>query len=684
VWFSYERIPENNHLIGLGFLTVAVFNLAHIIFFPGLITQFNYGGLAAWYWIIGRLTEAMILYLIVRDFKLVIKKWSGLAATVILAIGVSYLLFIFMDNLPMLMNKEGHTTLKVTLEYVIMGVYIVTLYNLKDKINNNSMFSYHYIMCAIILAIPGDFCLTIFKTSTSFYNTTGHLFKVAYCIFLIRGIFECALVYPYEKIEENNRYSSRILNDIPMGIVLYNASKNVSFVNKKALRMLGCKEEELLGLTPEMIGSIFKYHNNYLNRLTDGKKSLINQIIEIVNKSGEKCKFKADYYKKSNDYLVLFVDAKKEQELVNLKLQTQTILNSIYKLIFLVDKNSRIIMCNNTCLEALEMEGENLTGMNVKTLCKRFKLEVTEEMNGLFEGKKVVKEWFETSIVTAKGNKKDLFLHVDPIENIEGEMIGAIAIATDVTNFKIENLKIQQNEKLIMLGQMAAGIVHEIKNPLTSIKGFSQLIKYKAQDEKVLEFARLIDEETDTINRFICDFLKFAKPRHPVLQKVTLNAVLDSMKVMIDTNTFLRGIELKINLTAEDKKIMADADQLKQVILNIVKNAMEATMDIECPQINISTWYNKNTDEMSVTIHNNGKPMSAEEKMMAGTPFFTTKSKGTGLGLSICSQIIREHGGRMEIETAEEMGTSFTIYIPCQVNENQANMESIIQNVVNS
>ena len=118
---------------------------------------------------------------------------------------------------------------------------------------------------------------------------------------------------------------------------------------------------------------------------------------------------------------------------------------------------------------------------------------------------------------------------------------------------------------------MASGIVHEIKNPLTAIKGFSQLIKYKDPNEKILEYACAIERETDIINNFISDFLKFAKPSTPKLESVSVNEFIDSLKLVIDTNTFLSGIKVTYNLTSKEKLVMADVNQLRQVVLNIVK-----------------------------------------------------------------------------------------------------------------
>ncbi|QNB45023.1 GHKL domain-containing protein [Thermanaerosceptrum fracticalcis] len=237
-------------------------------------------------------------------------------------------------------------------------------------------------------------------------------------------------------------------------------------------------------------------------------------------------------------------------------------------------------------------------------------------------------------------------------------------MASDITILKKEQQREQQQEKLALLGQMATGIVHEIKNPLTSILGFSQVITLKSQDEKIKGYARLIEIEVHGLNKIVSDFLAFAKPRSPILNEVSLNDIVDSMKLMLETNVVGKGIKISYHLGENIKPVMADENQIKQVILNIVKNAIDVLKGTDNPEIKISSGYSQIMNESFITIFNNGKSMSEEEKRMVGTPFFTTKKKGTGLGLSICHQIMKEHGGRIDFESEPGIGTSFTLHLP--------------------
>jgi len=224
--------------------------------------------------------------------------------------------------------------------------------------------------------------------------------------------------------------------------------------------------------------------------------------------------------------------------------------------------------------------------------------------------------------------------------------------------------KNQQSDRLILLGQMATGLIHEMKNPLTVIKGFCEIIKKVSREDNIKDYIMYIDDETERINKVICDFLRFAKPRIPIMKEIAIKNLIESIRIVVDANTFIKGINIEYDLTDNDLKILADADQIRQVVLNIVQNGIEAMGEEASPCMKIRTGRDKTTDEAYITITNNGKPIPAEDIVKLGTPFFTTKEKGTGLGLSISYQIINEHNGRIVVDSSERE-TSFTILLPC-------------------
>ena len=163
----------------------------------------------------------------------------------------------------------------------------------------------------------------------------------------------------------------------------------------------------------------------------------------------------------------------------------------------------------------------------------------------------------------------------------------------------------------------------------------------------------------------IGDLLKFAKPCHPVLREISVMELIESIRYIVDSNTLIKGININYFLADTGHKILADAEQIRQVILNIVQNAIEAMTGTQEPCMKIITGWDNNTDEVYITISNNGEPIPAENLAKLGNPFFTTKEKGTGLGLSISYHIIRQHHGHITVDSGEDRETSFTIYLPC-------------------
>lgn len=662
VWYTFEKNDQVNHLIGFGFLAVAIFDIQHSFFFLRANQDFE---LSIWYWLFGRFFECLILILITKE-NYDVPKWQGLFCTLLLAGTSSWFIYRQLPFLPILYDFQGATVIKIFLECTVILLLMYALLKIKGRLLENGIVAYSYIFTAIIFAILAELCFT-FELNSVFYGT-GHLLKMIYYFFFLKGIFVTAVVYPYEKLEESNEFLTNVLNDLPIGVTIYDADLKLCFANTKALRLLNCELKDILGYYPEDMGNRFGYINRIPQILLNGGVIEKNILLELNTYAGNKLRLKTDYFKIKDRYLVIFEDAKKEQDLGNIKLQTKTILGSINNPIIITNVDYRIIMCNSKTTELLEMEESDIIDKDIFSLFEVIKDEhkKKETVSYQFFKSDRPENYQRIPIITMKGHKKELLLHTDQIKNIEGEQIGTIIIVADYTLVNQEHEIQRQNEKMIMLGQMAAGIVHEIKNPLTAIKGFSQLIKYKIEDEKVLEYAYFIERETDNINRFVTDFLLFAKPSPAELKETTIHELIDSIKTMIDTNAFIRKINLEFEIKDGEKFVQVDVNKIRQVILNITKNAMEVVTEQKHPEIKISTDYHSQSYEVAINIYNNGKPMTEEERRNAGTPFFTTKAKGTGLGLSICYQIIKEHKGRIEIESDERKGTKFIIFLPCR------------------
>lgn len=228
-----------------------------------------------------------------------------------------------------------------------------------------------------------------------------------------------------------------------------------------------------------------------------------------------------------------------------------------------------------------------------------------------------------------------------------------------------EKLKIQERDKLAAIGQMAAGIAHEVRNPLTTIKGFVQLLyKYDVKkNEKLLaNYLETIDKEIDRMNDLLKDFLQFAKPVRPKLSANNLNQIVKDISVLIEAQCISQCIRFEMTIDSDLPNIFCDYDQIKQVIVNIALNGIDAMQQSAVKLLQISTDHNQ--EYVFFNIADSGSGMTEEQQKKIFDPFYTTKENGTGLGLSVCYAIIENHHGRIEVTSLVNKGTVFKIALP--------------------
>ncbi|WP_027408320.1 ATP-binding protein [Anoxybacteroides tepidamans] len=216
-------------------------------------------------------------------------------------------------------------------------------------------------------------------------------------------------------------------------------------------------------------------------------------------------------------------------------------------------------------------------------------------------------------------------------------------------------------DKLAMVSEMAASFAHEIRNPITTVRGFIQLLQKDAGDKQLEQFAPLILEELDRANKIITDYLKLAKPADFCLRSIHLN------KVLYDCINLLRPLGAFSNVSIEWKvrgnySVWGDEQYLKQSFLNIIKNAIEA-ID-KSGTVTITAESLPQQQAVKVVIEDNGKGMTDEELKKIGLPYYTTKTKGTGLGSMIANRLIREMGGTVHYTSRLGKGTRVEITLP--------------------
>jgi signal transduction histidine kinase len=267
-----------------------------------------------------------------------------------------------------------------------------------------------------------------------------------------------------------------------------------------------------------------------------------------------------------------------------------------------------------------------------------------------------------------KGNKK-MYTHEDL------ELLTTLA---NNATIGIENAQLYENmkntkkimlraDRLASLGTLAAGLAHEIRNPLVAIKTFTQLLPERFDDEEFRNhFSTVAAGEIDRISTLVTELLEFSRPSGPFFQQENLNDILDKMITLIKTEAKQKELTIETTLADDLPTVTVDKEQIKQVFINILLNAIQATPEkgailVETRKIVKS---NGGPGFVQVEISDTGIGIPEEELDKIFTPFFTTRAKGSGLGLAISHQIIQEHEGTIDVKSVDKKGTTFTINLP--------------------
>lgn len=230
-----------------------------------------------------------------------------------------------------------------------------------------------------------------------------------------------------------------------------------------------------------------------------------------------------------------------------------------------------------------------------------------------------------------------------------------LKIGIDITDRKKTEFEIARLDRLNLLAEMAAGIAHEVRNPITTVKGFLQMLSVKAEAAPFLEYYNLMIAELDRANSIITEFLSLSKTQTHANQVVNLNSILEILNPLILADALKSEINIVTDLnTVED--ISVNEKEIRQLILNLTRNGFEA---MEAGKtLTLRTFMD--SGQVVLAIQDEGKGIDPSIKDKLGTPFLTTKEQGTGLGLTICYNIVKRHHATLDIETGPS-GTTFLI-----------------------
>ena len=272
----------------------------------------------------------------------------------------------------------------------------------------------------------------------------------------------------------------------------------------------------------------------------------------------------------------------------------------------------------------------------------------------------------EVRVRNQQGEWRRLRCHFSPLFNESGSIEGVIISGRDVTELKRLEEQLIQAEKLAAMGQMLAGVAHELNNPLTAILGVTELLREREGfEESTKRQLDLTHRQARRAARIVQNLLEFSRPASPQKNPLDVNTLIERTLQLQDHSLRRNNIQAEFQPQPDLPTVVGDANQLIQVFLNLVSNAEQAIREVrEGGRIQIRI--GRIGAHISITVQDDGVGIAPEALPRLFDPFYTTKRPGggTGLGLSICMSIVREHGGSIDVETLPAGGSAFTVYLP--------------------
>ncbi|HEX3253111.1 MAG TPA: ATP-binding protein [Pyrinomonadaceae bacterium] len=348
------------------------------------------------------------------------------------------------------------------------------------------------------------------------------------------------------------------------------------------------------------------------------------------------------------------------QSLANLRALHERIVASIRSGVVTTDLDGRIFTFNVAAQEITGYQEGTIRGQDASILFGELKDHITETLRALGKGQNSPR--FETNCLTSEGMRLRLGYTISPLSSEAGETTGMVITFQDLTQVRSLEETSRRQDRLAAIGRMAASIAHEIRNPLAAMRGSIQMLRAEVDsDSSQAELMEIILRESDRLNRIITDFLSYARPRSLTQARVDVGDLLHQTFALMRHSPEI-GANQSIVEELPEPPIFAEADegQLKQVFWNLARNALQAMPQGGTLRTTLET---NSNNRLRISFADTGRGMSPDQVEHLFEPFSSTTG-GTGLGLSIVYQIIREHGGTINVRSRVGQGTTITVELP--------------------
>jgi PAS domain S-box-containing protein len=468
-------------------------------------------------------------------------------------------------------------------------------------------------------------------------------------------------------------FLDNILASMDEGVLTIDQDARIITFNRAAERITGYKREDVLHKkcyhvlksslckgkcagkrTLETGGSMFNYEATLRNK--EGKKIYVDITTSPLRSD-------------NNEIIGLL-------EIIT-DLTAQQYLSVARVMIIALNREGEITLINKRGCEVLGYKEEEIIGNNWFDLCVPEK--TREEVKGIFQtliaGEIEVSEYYENPILTRDGEERIISWKNTIVRDKKSNIIGTLSSGEDITDRKRAEAELIRSEKLASVGQLAAGVAHEVNNPLAGILVYIKLLlkrykQKKLQTEETETQLEKIGRETERCSRIIKNLLDFSRQTEVKLRPVNINKVIEATFSIIGHQISLENVTTEMELSTSLPSILVDFDQIQQALMNIMLNATQAMPN--GGDLTITTSVAKRVkigrsirDAVRIDVSDTGVGIPKENLGKLFTPFFTTKEKGkgVGLGLSVVHGIIERHHGKIEIKSNPGAGTTFSIYL---------------------
>jgi len=352
------------------------------------------------------------------------------------------------------------------------------------------------------------------------------------------------------------------------------------------------------------------------------------------------------------------------QSLANLRALHERIVASIRSGLVTTDLDGRIFTFNTAAHEITGYQEDVIRGKDASILFGEMKEHIAETLRALEKGDNSPR--FETNCLTSEGMRLRLGYSISPLSSETGDTTGMVITFQDLTQVRSLEETSRRQDRLAAIGRMAASIAHEIRNPLAAMRGSIQMLHAEVdRDSSQAQLMEIILRESDRLNRIITDFLSYARPRSLVQARVDVGDLLHQTFALMRHSPEINSDQSIVEeLPNEPLFAEADEGQLKQVFWNLARNALQAM-----PQGGTlrATLEKNSNNRLRISFADSGRGMSPDQVEHLFEPFSSTTG-GTGLGLSIVYQIIRDHGGTINVRSLVGQGTTITVELPLAAN----------------